>query len=93
MRADAARRLMAWMVLDQTGCYVTTSPIVTADWEAASGQQWVVPFGGGGGELRLRRLPVNVSAAYYNAVRSDVSPAVEPPQAGHLFAAMSLFAR
>jgi len=31
------------------GWYVTSSPIVTANWLAPAGQQWTVPVGGGGG--------------------------------------------
>jgi hypothetical protein len=59
-----------------TGWYLTTSPIITADWDAPSSQQWVVPFGAGGGKLvRLGRLPVNVNlSAYYNVVKPDFGP-------------------
>ncbi len=79
----------------KTGWYVTTSPIVTADWEAASGQQWVVPFGGGVGKLlRLGKLPVNVSAAaYYNAVRPAVSPEWSLRTQATFLLPMSLFTR
>ena len=59
-----------------SGWYLTSSPILTADWNAASGQQWVVPFGAGGGKIfRLGKLPFNANvSAYYNAVRPDVGP-------------------
>ena len=58
------------------GWYLTTSPILTADWNAAAGQQWVVPFGAGGGKIfRIGKLPFNGNvSAYYNAVRPDVGP-------------------
>jgi hypothetical protein len=58
------------------GWYLTTSPILTADWNAASGQQWVVPFGAGGGKIfRIGKLPFNGNvSAYYNAVRPDIGP-------------------
>jgi len=58
------------------GWYLTTSPILTADWNAAAGQQWVVPFGAGGGKIfRIGRLPFNGNvSAYYNAVRPDIGP-------------------
>jgi hypothetical protein len=58
------------------GWYVTTSPILTADWKAAAGQQWVVPFGAGGGKIfRIGKLPFNGNvSAYYNAVRPDIGP-------------------
>jgi len=58
------------------GWYLTTSPILTADWNAAAGQQWVVPFGAGGGKIfRIGKLPFNGNvSAYYNAVRPDLGP-------------------
>jgi hypothetical protein len=47
--------------------YFTFSPIVTANWEADSGNQWTVPLGLGVGKLiRLGgKLPVNLNASYY----------------------------
>ncbi len=53
------------------GWYLTSSPIVTANWVARPGQQWTVPFGGGFGRVfRIGDQPVNGSiAAYYNVVR------------------------
>jgi hypothetical protein len=55
------------------GWYLTSAPIVTADW--TSGQQWTVPVGGGGGKLwRVGRvgLPVNTQIqGFYNAERPD----------------------
>jgi len=55
------------------GFYLTSSPILTVDWKADSGQRWVVPLGGGVGKIfHLGRLPVNTSlAAYYNVVHPD----------------------
>ncbi len=52
------------------GWYVAASPIVTADWRASSGNQWVVPLGGGVGRImRLGNQPVNLLAQLYgNAV-------------------------
>jgi hypothetical protein len=53
------------------GWYLTSSPIITANWVARPGQQWTVPFGGGFGRVfRIERQPLNFQiAAYYNAVR------------------------
>jgi len=31
--------------------YLTTTPIMTADWNAKSGEQWTIPIGGGAGKL------------------------------------------
>ena len=55
------------------GWYISSAPILTANWEAASGQQWTIPFGGGGGKIiKLGKIPVNLQAqAFYNAVRPD----------------------
>lgn len=52
--------------------YLVTAPIVTANWNAAEGEKWVVPFGGGAGKVfKLGgKLPMNVNAhVYYNAVK------------------------
>ena len=55
------------------GFYLTSSPILTVDWKADSGQRWVVPLGGGVGKIfHLGKLPVNTQlAAYYNVVHPD----------------------
>jgi len=53
------------------GWYFTTSPIITANWLAASNDRWTGPIGGGFGKLfRLGKLPINTSlAAYSNVVK------------------------
>ena len=59
------------------GLYLTMAPIITANWEAASGQQWLVPFGLGIGKLfKLGgKLPLNMQVAgFYNAIRPDNAP-------------------
>lgn len=55
------------------GTYLTTAPIVTADWKADSDQRWTVPLGGGVGRIfHLGKLPVNTQASvYYNVVHPD----------------------
>jgi hypothetical protein len=51
------------------GWYFTSSPIITANWLAASDDRWVVPIGGGIGKLfRLGKLPVNTQLAAYSNV-------------------------
>jgi hypothetical protein len=55
--------------------YLTTAPIMTANWEADRGSQvWTVPVGGGIGKIvRLGRQPINLSVqGFYNVVRPDV---------------------
>ena len=58
------------------GWYVNTVPIITADWERASGDEWLVPLGAGVGKLhRFGRLPVNLQlGAYGNVERPENAP-------------------
>ena len=58
------------------GLYVTSAPIITADWKADSNQRWTVPMGGGVGKIfHLGKLPVNAQlSAYYNIDRPDNGP-------------------
>jgi hypothetical protein len=71
-RPPVNQMLLQWFVNYnlKKGWYVATSPIVTADWRASSGNQWVVPLGGGVGRImRLGNQPVNLLAQLYgNAV-------------------------
>ena len=51
------------------GWYLTTSPIITANWVASSSRDvWTVPLGGGFGKvIHAGKLPVNLSVqAFYN---------------------------
>jgi hypothetical protein len=38
---------------DHPGRYLTFSPIITADWQADSGNRWTVPLGGGIGQINI----------------------------------------
>ena len=53
------------------GWYITSSPIMTADWEADD-DAWTIPVGGGFGKIhRFGKLPVNLSfQAFYNAEKT-----------------------
>ena len=55
------------------GWYLTTAPIITANWKAPGGDQWTVPVGGGVGKIvKLGPLPINVQlSAYANVVTPD----------------------
>ena len=55
------------------GWYYTTSPIITANWEADSGNQWTLPVGGGVGRLfKMGNMPINMQlGAYYNVEKPD----------------------
>lgn len=53
------------------GWYISSAPILTANWEASEGNKWIVPFGGGGGKIvKIGKIPFNFQAQFfYNAVR------------------------
>jgi hypothetical protein len=51
------------------GWYLSTSPVITANWSAASSQRWTVPIGGGGGKIfRIGGQPINASFQAFNYV-------------------------
>jgi len=52
------------------GWYVTSAPIITANWNASRGNVWTVPFGGGFGRVqKLGNQPVNWKVEFFgNAV-------------------------
>ncbi|MGH9482071.1 MAG: neuromedin U [Terriglobales bacterium] len=58
------------------GWFLTTAPVLTANWKAPSHSVWVVPVGGGIGRIfRIGAQPFNASVAYYaNLVRPQASP-------------------
>jgi hypothetical protein len=58
------------------GWFLTTSPVITANWLAPSDQQWTVPIGGGIGRVfKLIDQPVSMYiSAYYNVIRPDAAP-------------------
>jgi len=56
------------------GWYVTSAPIITANWLTAGNNAWTLPVGGGFGRVVkiADKLPVNLSiSAYYNALRPE----------------------
>jgi len=58
------------------GLYLTSSPIITANWEATSGNKWVIPFGGGMGKLwKVHKQPINTQVqAFYNVEQTTFGP-------------------
>jgi hypothetical protein len=58
------------------GWYVVAAPVITADWDAGSGEKWTVPLGGGIGKIiRWGKQPINLRAAYYgNVSHPDNAP-------------------
>lgn len=55
------------------GWYLSSAPIITANWEADSGDQWTVPLGGGAGKLHhIGKLPMDFQVqAFYNVVKPE----------------------
>jgi len=56
--------------------YLTSSPILTANWQAEAHDVWTIPFGGGVGKIfKLGKLPLNGTLQMYrNAFRPDTVP-------------------
>jgi len=51
------------------GWYLTSSPVITANWEASSGEKWTVPVGGGFGKIfRIGKQPMNAQFQYFHNV-------------------------
>jgi hypothetical protein len=60
----------------ENGWYLTSSPIITANWELPSDERWIVPFGGGiGCVCKMGHQPVNVQVQnFYNAIHPKTLP-------------------
>ena len=58
------------------GWYLIIDSIITANWDAPSGQKWTVPLGGGAGKLfTIGKQPINARLeAYYMVERPDNAP-------------------
>jgi len=58
-----------------SGLYLTSSPIITANFNSSSGNVWTIPAGGGIGKIfHFGRLPVNTQlGAYYNVARPELA--------------------
>jgi hypothetical protein len=51
------------------GWYLTSSPVITANWSAAPSQRWNVPIGGGAGKIfKIGGQPINASLQAYDYV-------------------------
>jgi hypothetical protein len=54
-----------------SGWYFTSAPIMTADWDAPSGEKWSIPIGGGAGKIvRLGKLPLNINSQVFYYLES-----------------------
>ena len=58
------------------GWYLTSEPIITANWNAESGNQWTVPFGGGVGKIfKIGKQNLNAQVqAFYNVEKPEHAP-------------------
>jgi hypothetical protein len=55
----------------EDGWYLSTAPMITANWSAASSPQWTIPIGGGVGKiLQIGGQPVNASLKAYHNVEA-----------------------
>ena len=80
-RADVSQMLLQYFVnynFGATGWYLSSAPIITANWNLDGDDRWIVPFGLAAGKLvrvGSRGLPLNFQAgAFYNVVRPDSGP-------------------
>ncbi len=64
------------ILLGAGGWYLSSAPVITANWEADSGNVWTVPFGGGAGKIfKIGSQNMNAQLqAFYNAVKPDIGP-------------------
>jgi hypothetical protein len=55
------------------GWFLTSQPVFTANWNAANGEEWTVPVGGGIGRIyKIGKQPVNTLVqAYYNLEKPE----------------------
>ena len=60
----------------ENGWYLSSTPTITANWEASSGNEWTVPFGGGIGRLvKFGDLPVDFKlVSYWNVEKPSNGP-------------------
>jgi len=61
---------------DHPGLFVFTNPVISANWNASSGNKWTVPLGGGVGKTFMigsQHMQFK-AAAFYNVVRPSGGP-------------------
>jgi hypothetical protein len=58
------------------GWYLTSAPVITANWKKDNDDTWTVPFGGGVGKIfRIGSQPFNAqTSAYYSVESSEIGP-------------------
>lgn len=77
-RADVHQLLARGLIRRALGkkWFFVSAPIITSNWNAASGQRWLVPLGGGiGRSFEFNPPQINVSLqAYANVIKPDGAP-------------------
>ena len=77
-RADVNQLLIRGLIRRRLGggWYFAYNPIITANWNAASGQKWLIPLGGGIGKTFKIGSTQNAMSvqAYANVVKPDGAP-------------------
>jgi hypothetical protein len=71
----------------EKGWYLTSSPIITANWQLPSDERWIVPFGGGIGRVfKMGHQPVNIQVQnFYNAIHpKTAAPSVAVSSGFHI---------
>jgi hypothetical protein len=60
----------------EKGWYLTSSPIITSNWELPSAERWIEPFWGGLGRVfKMGHQPVNFQVQnFYNAIHPKTLP-------------------
>jgi hypothetical protein len=58
------------------GWYLTTTPMMTANWNADRNEQWIIPIGGGAGKLfKVGSLPIRAQLqGFYNVEKPTGAP-------------------
>ena len=53
--------------------YIVSGPIMTANWNAPTGQKWIVPLGAGAGKVfKIAKQPINVNGqVFYNVEKPE----------------------
>lgn len=77
-RADVNQLMIRTLIRRELGprWFFISDPIITANWNGASGQKWLVPLGGGfGWEFSRDPVPTNISLQVFaNVIKPDGAP-------------------
>ncbi len=81
--ADDVNALLLQLIINynlEGGWYLTSVPVITANWEADSDNRWTVPLGGGAGKImRWGGQPVDLSLQGYYNVSKPIPEVAQGP--------------